>query len=214
MISNVLLDILAEVYFFAGGVGVFGGRGEYTCKIKVYDMGFNEDETEKEGALMAESEETPYECLSKTKFNILLSNPVHISSKKWYSICAKISGPSSDCGSLGKTTISTDDNVIFKFKSTKKSNNGTDINSGQIPSILYRLDILPVFFRIDLFINNIYRILTPDHRDASNLDTVCKVSEKFANTLSQDCFENLVSLLEWSWNTFKFNLIESNDVVS
>ena len=29
--------------------------------------------------------------------------------------------------------------VVFKFKSSKKSNNGTDVNAGQIPQILYRL---------------------------------------------------------------------------
>lgn len=28
--------------------------------------------------------------------------------------------------------------VIFKFKSSKKSNNGTDVNAGQIPQLLYR----------------------------------------------------------------------------
>ena len=27
----------------------------------------------------------------------------------------------------------------MKFKSSKKSNNGTDVNAGQIPQILYRL---------------------------------------------------------------------------
>ena len=29
--------------------------------------------------------------------------------------------------------------VVFKFKSSKKSNNGTDVNAGQIPQVLYRL---------------------------------------------------------------------------
>ena len=28
--------------------------------------------------------------------------------------------------------------VMFKFKSSKKSNNGTDVNAGQIPQLLYR----------------------------------------------------------------------------
>ena len=28
--------------------------------------------------------------------------------------------------------------VVFKFKSSKKSNNGTDVNAGQIPQLLYR----------------------------------------------------------------------------
>ena len=29
--------------------------------------------------------------------------------------------------------------VQFIFKSSKKSNNGTDVNAGQIPEILYRI---------------------------------------------------------------------------
>ena len=29
--------------------------------------------------------------------------------------------------------------VVFKFKSSKRSNNGTDVGSGQIPQILYRI---------------------------------------------------------------------------
>ena len=29
--------------------------------------------------------------------------------------------------------------VMFKIKSSKRSNNGTDVGSGQIPEILYRL---------------------------------------------------------------------------
>ena len=29
--------------------------------------------------------------------------------------------------------------VVFKFKNSRKSNNGTDVNAGQIPQLLYRL---------------------------------------------------------------------------
>ena len=32
--------------------------------------------------------------------------------------------------------------VVFKFKSSKRSNNGTDIGSGQIPEILYRFAVV------------------------------------------------------------------------
>ena len=31
--------------------------------------------------------------------------------------------------------------VVFKVKSSKRSNNGTDVGSGQIPEFLYRYDI-------------------------------------------------------------------------
>lgn len=29
--------------------------------------------------------------------------------------------------------------VVFKFKNSRKSNNGTDVGSGQIPELLYRV---------------------------------------------------------------------------
>ena len=52
---------------------------------------------------------------------------------------ARVSGPSSDCGSSGQAAVTTEDQVQFSFKSSKKSNNGTDVNAGQIPQILYRI---------------------------------------------------------------------------
>uniref|UniRef100_A0A3B4AQV9 PHR domain-containing protein n=1 Tax=Periophthalmus magnuspinnatus TaxID=409849 RepID=A0A3B4AQV9_9GOBI len=66
----------------------------------------------------------------------MFDEPVLLQLGWWYVAWARVSGPSSDCGSHGQATITTDDGVVFQFKSSKKSNNGTDVNAGQIPQLL------------------------------------------------------------------------------
>lgn len=80
---------------------------------------------------------------------------------------------------------------------SKKANNGTDVNSGQIPSILYRV----VNQESKLPIIN------------SDIDPVHKVSQQFANSVTKDCFQSLITLLKWSWGTFKLTLNDLKDKV-
>lgn len=121
-----------------GGVGLYGGRGEYSTRIKLYDIGFEGGEIEKEGDLITETDIINYECLSKQKFQAYFDEPILVQANRWYVVCAWINGPSSDCGSNGQTFVYTTDQVIFTFKSSKLSNNGTDVNAGQIPVLLYK----------------------------------------------------------------------------
>lgn len=110
---------------------------------------------------------------------------------------ARIAGPSSDCGSSGQTSVTTEDQIVFNFRTSKKANNGTDINSGQIPSILYRV------------INQESKLPTVNF----DSDPVYKISQQFANSVTKDCFENLIKLLQWSWGTFKLTLNDLRDKV-
>lgn len=176
------------------GFALFGGRGEYTCKIKLHDIGLD-GTSEKEGVIVAETREIPYECPSRGKYNVMLQKPANVYANRWYLISAKVSGPSSDCGSSGQTTVTTEDLVVFNFKQSRKSNNGTDVNSGQIPSIIYRR-------------------VTEDIKQLSNLfevDPVQKVSKSFGNTVSKECFDSLVVLLKWAWESFKTILKDQKD---
>lgn len=122
----------------------------------------------------------------------MFQKPVNIVAGKWYLLWVKISGPSSDCGSSGQNIVVGEDQVVFTFKSSKKSNNGTDINSGQIPSILYRV------------VSNEGKISD----GSSKHETVCKISKEFINTISSESFENLERLLSWSWSQFKMKINE------
>lgn len=133
------IRFMADTDIVLYGFAMFGGRGEYTCKLKLYDLGSDEGVYEEDdGLLVSETDEVPYECPSRSKYNIMLPKPLTAHSGKWYLVWARISGPSSDCGSSGQAMVTTEDQIVFSFKTSKKANNGTDVNSGQIPSILYR----------------------------------------------------------------------------
>ncbi|KAJ8916891.1 hypothetical protein NQ315_013359 [Exocentrus adspersus] len=116
---------------------------------------------------------------------------------RWYIAWCRISGPSSDCGSSGQAMVTTEDQVIFYFKSSKKSNNGTDVNAGQIPQLLYKI-ILPESQS------------PPKQSDIT--ESVHILSKDFSRTVSKDCFQSLLSLLQWSWNTFKWGVIEGQTI--
>ncbi|XP_055684525.1 E3 ubiquitin-protein ligase highwire isoform X1 [Lutzomyia longipalpis] len=189
------IRFMADTDVLIGGFGIFGGRGEYTCKLKLYDLGPEGGGYEKDGVLVAETEETPFECPARSRYNVILPKPVTASAGNWFLVWSRISGPSSDCGSCGQASVTTDDQVVFTFKSSKKANNGTDVNSGQIPSILYRV------------------INRESKQISDNLDTepIHKISKMFANSVTKECFDSLVSLLSWAWGTFKMSLGELKD---
>uniref|UniRef100_UPI0001986806 E3 ubiquitin-protein ligase MYCBP2 n=1 Tax=Mus musculus TaxID=10090 RepID=UPI0001986806 len=129
----------ADTDILLGGLGLFGGRGEYTAKIKLFELGPDGGDHETDGDLLAETDVLAYDCAAREKYAMMFDEPVLLQAGWWYVAWARVSGPSSDCGSHGQASITTDDGVIFQFKSSKKSNNGTDVNAGQIPQLLYRL---------------------------------------------------------------------------
>ncbi|XP_048243746.1 E3 ubiquitin-protein ligase MYCBP2-like isoform X7 [Haliotis rufescens] len=178
---------MCDTDILLGGFGLFGGRGEYFGRIKIFELGVDGGENETDGEMVAETEEVPFECAAREKFAMLFDEPVHLQANNWYVAWARISGPSSDCGSSGQPSVTTDDQVVFKFKSSKKSNNGTDVNAGQIPQLLYRLpsrDSPSVIRRTEL--------VEPAH----------VLSQDFAHSVTPLCFESLLRLLEWGWTTF------------
>lgn len=192
------IRFMCDTDILMDGIGMYGGRGEYTCKIKIFDIGVDGGALEKDGLLIFELDDIPYYCPARTIHNITFQKPVNIVAGKWYLLWIKVSGPSSDCGSNGQNIVVGDDQVVFTFKSSKKSNNGTDINSGQIPSILYR-------------------VVTHDRKisDISGKnEVVCKISKQFINTISPESFENLVKLLSWSWSQFKVKINEMVEKIS
>ncbi|CAH1777009.1 unnamed protein product [Owenia fusiformis] len=182
------IRFMADSDVLLGGFGLFGGRGEYFGKIKLYELGPEGGEHETDGELLAETEEVPYECGAREKFSLLFEEPVLCQTNHWYVAWARVSGPSSDCGSSGQSTITTEDQVVFKMKSSKKSNNGTDVNAGQIPQLLYRLPS---------------NSSQSPSRKAEQSEPAHVLSREFSRTVSPECFSSLLNLLEWGWRTFK-----------
>lgn len=114
---------------------------------------------------------------------------------RWYVAWAKVSGPSSDCGSGGQETVTAEDQIVFYFKTSKEANNGTDVNAGQIPQLLYR-------------------VITPENQNYSRkrdqLEPVYILKREFSRTVTEECFHSLISLLQWSWNTLKASLADTS----
>uniref|UniRef100_A0A8C8JY02 RCR-type E3 ubiquitin transferase n=1 Tax=Oncorhynchus tshawytscha TaxID=74940 RepID=A0A8C8JY02_ONCTS len=176
-----------------GGLGLFGGRGEYTAKLKLLELGPDGGDHETDGDLLAETDVLAYDCAAREKYAMMFDEPVLLQLGWWYVAWAQVSGPSSDCGSHGQATITTDDSVVFQFKSSKKSNNGTDVNAGQIPHLLYRLPS-----------ND--GIVAKGKQQTSEPVHILKRS--FARTVSVECFESLLRILHWSWTTLVLGVEE------
>lgn len=185
------IRFMVDTDILLGGMGLFGGRGEYVGKIKLFDIGPEGGEQESEGELIAESEDISYECAARQKYPILFDEPLPIQAGRWYVAWARVTGPSSDCGSSGQIQVITEEQIQFNFKPSKKSNNGTDVNAGQIPQLLYKI--------VTSESQQMNRRVDPQ-------EPVCILSPKFGKTVSAECFQPLFSLIEWSWSTFKAGL--------
>lgn len=176
---------------------MFGGRGDYTAKIKLYDIGADGGDQEGDGELAAESDEVVYECAPRDRYPILFDAPVPLAANRWYVAWACINGPSSDCGSSGQAMVINDE-VGFHFKTSKKSNNGTDVNAGQIPCLLYNL-------------------LNPDHsvpvKHIEQGDPVILLSKSISRKVTVSCFRSLITLLQWSWASFKEGIMDTNGMI-
>jgi E3 ubiquitin-protein ligase MYCBP2 len=125
----------------------------------------------------------------------LLDEAVPLLANNWYVGWARVSGPSSDCGSAGQSKITTDDDVTFHIKSSRKSNNGTDLGSGQIPAILYKL---PSFEKD-----------TEEQTD----EPVHILDRKFSRTVTVSNFDSLLGIMRWAWSAIQQHSLTSVELM-
>lgn len=64
------------IVHFSGGFGLYGGRGDYTAKIKLFDIGSEGGDQEGDGDLIAESDEVVYECAPRDRYPVLFDAPI------------------------------------------------------------------------------------------------------------------------------------------
>lgn len=93
--------------------------------------------------------------------------------------------------------VVTEDQVTFSFKSSKRSNNGTDANAGQIPQLLYRL-MCP-----ESGSNQALGLSEDGH------EPVYTLSKEFATSITHQCFNQLLALLKWIWKELQQGLSSS-----
>jgi E3 ubiquitin-protein ligase MYCBP2 len=72
-------------------------------------LGVGGGDQEGDGELLAETDEVVYECGARQRFPILFSQPIRLQANRWYLAWARVNGPSSDCGSGGQSTVTTED---------------------------------------------------------------------------------------------------------
>ena len=81
----------------------------------MYDIGNDGGDLEHDGDLLAETDVIPYECGSRQKYSILFEDPVPLQANRWYVAWARVTGPSSDCGSGGQGTVTSEDQFVSKL---------------------------------------------------------------------------------------------------
>lgn len=83
---------MADTDVLLGGLGLFGGRGEYLAKLRIFDLGDDGGENEPEGEILIDMDERTYECPARHKYSMMFDDPVPIQANRWYLAWARISG--------------------------------------------------------------------------------------------------------------------------
>ena len=108
---------------------------------------------------------------------------------RWYVAWARVSGPSSDCGSSGQIQVASEEGIQFHFKSSRKSNNGTDVNAGQIPQLLYKVIQAAASNSSGSGASQAAKLHRGGKQEPSQ--PVCILSPKFARTVTPEGFQVL-----------------------
>ncbi|XP_050683096.1 E3 ubiquitin-protein ligase MYCBP2 [Leptidea sinapis] len=191
------IRFMCDTDILLGGYALYGGRGDYTAKLKLFDLGPEGGDQECEGELIAETGVIHYECAPREKYPILFPTPIALAAQRWFVALVSIRGPSSDCGSSGRVSVTIED-ITFNFKATKKSNNGTDVNAGQIPCLLY---------------NVINPVRIPKRRRYPG-DDIIALSKSIYKHVTVSSLKSLITLLQWTWNTYNETLLDTNGQVT
>merc|ERR1719229_1295212 len=123
---------------FVIGFGLYGsihGAAEYNVRIEI-----NHTDT---GRPMGVNE-TTFQCDgSNSTFRVVFKEPVEISPNVNYMACATLKGPDSYYGTKGLRKITHESvssgKVTFQFTYAAGNNNGTSVEDGQIPEIIFYL---------------------------------------------------------------------------
>lgn len=132
------IGFTCDTAVWISGFGLYGGTGEYTVKIYLVDGDGSAitDET-----TIAKLDDLKYEAGTDEPQQLLFSSPVLIEADHRYTAFAEIRGGSSHSGSGGMADREADDGVKFRFEGSSGSTNGSSVDSGQIPQILYQREL-------------------------------------------------------------------------
>ncbi|CAB01179.1 BTB domain-containing protein [Caenorhabditis elegans] len=127
------IKFMVDRRIFVVGFGLYGaisGPHEYKTQIKIIHCGTNKTLAEHDTSFVCDGNSRP--C------RVCFKEPVEILPGITYIAAALIRGPDSYYGTKGLRRVSThDSDVTFQFTYAAMNNNGTSVEDGQIPEIIY-----------------------------------------------------------------------------
>ncbi|CAG2166279.1 unnamed protein product [Oppiella nova] len=116
---------------FVVGFGLYGssnGAADYKVKIELKRM----------GKVLAENHTKFFSDGSSNTFNVYFEHPIQIEADTFYTASAILDGQElSYFGQDGLTEVTINGNVSFQFQCSSDSTNGTGVQGGQIPEIIF-----------------------------------------------------------------------------
>ncbi|RWS28897.1 BTB/POZ domain-containing protein 2-like protein, partial [Leptotrombidium deliense] len=121
---------------FVVGFALYGsihGPSDYECNLQIIHTGT--------GKVLA-SNDTSFSCDgSPNTFKVMFKTPVEILPNTNYTACATLKGSDSHYGTSGSRKVTVDlhgnGKVTFQFSYAAGCNNGTSVEDGQIPEIIF-----------------------------------------------------------------------------
>lgn len=121
---------------FVLGFGLYGsihGPSDYDVNIQIIQTGT--------GKVMGSHDTSFNSDGSPAMFRVLFKSPVEVAPHINYTACATLKGPDSHYGTKGLRKITLDcprgSRVTFQFTYAAGNNNGTSVEDGQIPEIIF-----------------------------------------------------------------------------
>ena len=126
----------------------------------------------------------------------MFDSPFLLEPDHWYTLHLKLEGTQAlKSGKNGKTEI-TEDGVIFRIKHSDQSHNGTDTNSGQLPTLYFKFP-------------KVTKLQSAEMGDEFEEEAPVQILDsKFYMDVSPHCFESLLRLLQWLCNAVRSSLME------
>lgn len=130
------IRFMVDRKIYVVGFGLYGsihGPSDYTVNIQIIHTGT--------GKLLG-SNDTTFSCDgSASTFRVMFRTPVEIIPSNNYTACATLKGPDSHYGTKGLRKITLDcpsgGKVTFWYTYAAGNNNGTSVEDGQIPEIIF-----------------------------------------------------------------------------
>ena len=201
--------LLGGVGVFSGGNGILRGQVQvgssfssdivfYVC-VHIYILTPQVQDSHEQGhgpvVASVDSLEIPQDPNGEI-YPAMFDCPFLLEPDHWYTLHLKLEGTQAlKSGKNGKTEV-LEEGVTFTFKYSDQSHNGTDTNSGQLPSLYFKFP-------------KVTKLAAAEMVDEFEREAPVQILDsKFYMDVSPHCFESLLRLLEWLCTSVRSSLME------